>query len=121
MSREYYVTVKVLSDDDVRLADVQEYVLDAVNCWGGSYYPSHAFFGDNKTVTLGKCGRVHAKPVKKRLTDGEKLIALGEIETLRELALKYGFNLVDHATYDKLRDTYREKYNGLDDSHQEPA
>jgi len=66
--REYYVTVVLTVEDDVRLDDVKEYVQDAVNCWGGQFHPTEPFFGDNKAVRLGKSGRGDKPRVKKPLT-----------------------------------------------------
>ena len=48
---------------------------------------------------------IEAWPTKDR-----KGKALAEIELLGDLANKYKFTLVNHDTYELLRDTYREKW-----------
>ena len=70
---KYYVTIEIEVDDGcASLADCKEYVEDAVRRWGGQHHPDSPFFGDNKTVRIGKSGRVETrerqKLVKRLLT-----------------------------------------------------
>lgn len=52
MTKRVYVTVEVVVDSDVRVSDVNDYVIDSVKSMGGCLDPESPFFGDNKSVSL---------------------------------------------------------------------
>lgn len=52
------------TEDDVKQAEVRDYVSSAVRRMGGSHPPDDPFFGDNKTV--GAVSATKIKPPAKR-------------------------------------------------------